>query len=631
MATRWWRLSVLAAVGLALLLPLLGDRPWRWLPGRQDARHVAEEFLDAVHKGDHRAAGQLLVADARKTNPLAVAFVHPSVRIPFTRCEVGAVAVRGSEAKVFFTVTFNPEDSSPIPQVREKLREQARQEEGKEGFVLLDWEEGHWRVRGVTVPARPGEQAAFRDFTDPATVPDFRREAEQLAVLQVAQNSPAFDALQTLDAAAFEAAWKADCVAQDVPARDVLRQRLGLNLIESAGSQGPLGNNVSVNFKGWPRLKAAEEVFRRVGLRPRFVAGSVMADSGPRPFPVTFAGPFLVEVEKIEEYPAFARGVLTLRCFVSGIPPVEAVRLEGLRATGPDSRNLLRDGQAELPLIAAPNPSPRGPVVTEYVLNRPPAPTFLVLPLRNLLADLSTIPQLSGRVRVTLPTVVEIRLEKPRPGMIREVGKMRWTVSQAAPGSVTLDGTGVAGRRLLWMAYDSSGRAARFGETPLARDGPLTLTVPKEIGSLTLKVVGAGANVDYEFAFREIPLKSRPPQQLEPARFPGHDAPASVRIVQRDVATRVKLEIENHCQKDIESVRLKLAYLDREGKVLREIERAAPAATPGIIPDGRPRSLVIARGRALVELVETAAPPGAVRIEARLTGVEYTDAQTWAP
>jgi hypothetical protein len=344
-----------------------------------------------------------------------------------------------------------------------------------------------------------------------------------------------------------------------------------------------------------------------------------------------------LEVEKLEEYPAHARGVLTLRCFASGMPPVEAVRLEGLRASGPAGRDLLRDGQADLPLIAAPNPSPHGPVVTEYLANRPTAPTLLVLPLRNLLADLSTIPQLSGRVRVTLPAVDEFRFEKPRPGMVREGRKMRWTVNHAGPGSMTLDGAGVAGRRLLWMAYDPSGQAVRFGETPLARDGPVALMIPEKTESLVLKVIGAGANVDYEFAFRDIPLKLRPPLQLEPARFPGHDAPASVRILEPagDLpkgtgVTRVKLQIENHCQKDIESVRLMLAYLDREGKVLREVQRTAPATSPGIGPEGRPRSWVVAGGRALIELVETAAP-GAVRIEARLTGVEFTDAQNWAP
>jgi hypothetical protein len=180
------------------------------------------------------------------------------------------------------------------------------------------------------------------------------------------------------------------------------------------------------------------------------------------------------------------------------------------------------------------------------------------------------------------------------------------------------------------MAYDPSGKAVHFGDTTLPRDGPQRLDMPLGVESLVLKVIGGkGTKVGYDFEIRDIPLKQRPPLHLEPARFPGKDAPASVKVLEPGITTgRVQLQIGNDCQKDIEKVSLKLTYRDAADKVLREVERTAPESVAG---NASPRLLVAAGSNAPLVLIFPPAPAGAVRLEARVTGVEFIDATAWPP
>jgi hypothetical protein len=570
------------------------------------------------------------------------------LQVPFTHCVVGGVTVRGREAKAHFVVSVNPKDTSPVPGQGPRLLEEARRHEGKEGYVLLEMEDGRWRVRGVAAPAGPGAPATLHDFAALRPSPEIQRLLDEITrQQQIVQNHPAFDALGALDAEGFEALWRTDCEARDEPARDVLRRLLGVNLVESfPGVKEAVGKRVSVNLKGKSRLEVVEEVCRLAGVLPRYQAGVVLLEAGPRPKPVAFAGPFLLEVGGVEEFPEYARGTLTLHCFAAGLPPAfplgpapATYRLWGVRATGPEGTDLHRGGAAALALVPTSGlVRANAGAVTELFTTRATLRVPPALSLRNLLSDVDRIVWLSGRVRVTLLKADVFRFDSLQAGAVREHQQMRWEVLRDGAGAVSLKGTGVAGRFPAWMAYDDAGKPMRFGTATPARDGPLVMALPAGARSVILKVLGAGTHIDYEFSFRDIRLKQRPPRRLEPALFPGKEAPASVRIEEPaggmpspDKPVRVVLRIENHCQKDIEKVRLKLLYRDGAGKVLREVGRSATTPDPKTGGAVRPQALVRAGESATSVLNEPAPPAGTVRLEARLTAVEFMDAQTWTP
>jgi hypothetical protein len=680
---------VLSAVGITLVLPLglLGLRARFW-EDPAEAVTAAEQFLDAIRGADAAALQRHLPPG---TTPPMLLLAGPefyALRLPFVRSQVGEVVVRGDHIDVRFALRFNPEAGVHLPlgpggiqliggrldaeeyrRFVEPLRQASERVDGWTGSVRLQRSDGQWRVSDVQPPARA---------TQPASLISLRMSQ------RVPRSAQEFDDLTGFDAGQFAASWQANLAVDNRPAREVLQtltQELGLvTSFDAEGVAPALARPVTLEWRGRSRLEAIEAVCRQVGLHPVFTETGVRYLPGPPAWPVTAAGPFLVEVEDLKEFPPQPTGILKLRCFGAGLPaPVlgllraetSALRLTQIAAA--DSRDLYRAGfQEEYPIgqssttamilglfqrggdpLApgrAVEPAPRG----SYQEQR----TF---PLKDLLRDLDAIDQVRGRVRVVLPRrVARLRFAPLTRGAVQEDEGIRATLQHvdsvlpatpASPAPPTPPPVGVQlvleftfanleGRPLRWAAYDRHEVPIGSGQSKPGPAASLRLEVPSETVAVHFKVIADSQEIAYPFELRNVPLRGRSPKQLEPLRFPGSEAPVAVdlaRLIPAQPAVlppgaltppAIELRLRNYSQKDVERVALKVTYLDASGRTLKEAPLLHPASLRDVLP---PQSIVKARSQVVIRVNDPDMPAGRVRALVRLTGVDFVDATTWSP
>lgn len=658
-APLWVRAPVLGGVGLVLALPLvLALISGAWNQDRAAVAAVAQEFLDALHGGNGEALQPLLSA---RVGPIATITLPGTahLRLQLVRGRVDSVVVQGNSAVAYYTllredgpVTINlpaPLDDKTLRSQAEAIRTTADRLAGQRGTLLLRREDGRWRVRGVAFPVKEGGEG-----------PTFTWETDDPARLspEQAEAFRAFEELVAVDPRQWDTSWQVDLDLKDVPARDALQdlaRGLGLPLVNPPQPFPALDRPVSLRLRGRSRLEAVEEVCRQAGVQARCDAAGLHVTAGRRAEPVAPAGPFLVEAVEVKEFPPHPTGALKLRCVTGRLPaPVAGLwrtearpwRIDTVAAA--DGRDLYHAanqrfyGQSSLA---------RGRESTTL------SERAWVVPLRNLLRDLDAVHQVRGRLPVALPVRVDvIRFDRLAPGVAGQAGDVRLTVRQvdqvdpgvraggpppagtAARPALEFDAGGIDGRRLKFAAYEALGRKLACGEPSTPRPDLVRVEVPGEPAAVVFKVVSL-QEVEYAFELRDVPLRQRPPQRLEPARFPGHEAPVSVEFLgvvpARDRQgpflpgppkfPAVKLRLDNHCQKGVEQVRMKLTYLDAAGRPLKEAARTAATFNE---QEGRLR--VLEPGKPF-EVEEPDLPGGTVKAAVTVTAVGFADGTGWPP
>jgi hypothetical protein len=221
-------------------------------------------------------------------------------------------------------------------------------------------------------------------------------------------------------------------------------------------------------------------------------------------------------------------------------------------------------------------------------------------------------------------------------------------VSAVAPGggrglspvvTLELDAQGLAGRRLYYAAFGESDRdVVAVGEVKSPTAGRLRLTMSSRPASVVFRVVTV-QTVEYPYEFKDVPLRQRPPRQIEPVRFPGHDTPVSLEFVrlvpQRErvpsiadgpVATpAVTLKLVNHCQKRVEQLRLKVLFFDATGQLLKE------AVVRKAMLNRREFKLEPFKAGEPFDVEVPELPEGAVKATATVLTVGFTDGTAWRP
>jgi hypothetical protein len=652
---------VLAGVGLLLALPaVLALYSGAGSEDRAAVAAAAQEFLDALRAGNGQAVKPLVTAKASAI--MAVALPGTAqLRMQLLRPRIDDVVVQHNNAVVHYTLLYEAGTVTiPGPAFRidrqtlesqiQAIRETSERLAGQRGTLLLQREDGRWRVRGAAFPVSDGPGNPFYwDTDDPApTSPD------QLEAFR------AFEELVAVDPRQWEASWKVDLDLKDVPARDALRdlgRGLGLPLVNLPQPFPALDRRVSLQFRGRSRMEAVEEVCRRAGVQPRYDAAGLHVTAGQRASPVAFAGPSLVEVVDVKEFLPQPTGKLMLRAVTGRIPapgvalfrPEAPLRIDEIAAA--DGRDLYH--AANQPFYKPPASPTRWREGSPFFLGE------LVVPLKNLLRDLDTVHRVRGRLPLLLPVRVDvIRFDQPVVGIAAQAGDARLTVRQvdialpaggppvggpAAPATppvtaLAFDAQGLDGRRVKFAAYDALGRKLKCGEPETPRPDLVRLEVPGEPATVVFKVVSL-QEVEYAFELRDVPLRQRVPERLEPARFPGREAPVSVEFLavvrpqERQGPAQaapakfpvVRLQLHNHCQKSVERVQLKLNYLDATGRSLKEVARNV--ATPNAF-DGR---LAVFESGKPFEVEERDLPDGAVKVAVTVTGVGFADGTAWPP
>jgi hypothetical protein len=627
------------------------------LQRRQAAADTAREFLETLHQDDPGAFKALLTREAAEQSSLwhyPLFYLRQArgtyrVEDPSFRGNAATVAVNGVNLGAGSRVGLDGEHTAVLE---------------------MFWEDGRWRVDSLRLvsdgrvwlttlpPTPPSERTRNPGTRTPA------REIGEVG--------------QILDRDQFDAAWRTTLDVSDRPAQTVLQPladslHLSLNtaVSRSLGEPAPLTRAVSLKVSGCSRLEAIEEVCRRLDLYPQYSSGTLSFGHGPRPWPVGFAGPFLIEVEDFKEYPQYARGILQLKLLAAGLPmPLVGPIRATFRVRDAQGHNLFHSA------TDAASTFPFRPASPDWDRTGSTVQSLWRVSLKNLLRSVSSVDTFEGQIHLKLPTKLEtLSFDSFAPGSRQQAGDKQLTIVQAFPvaaphsgppsnaplvSTVEFECKELADTTLRFIAYDEEGQVLDRNCAQLPVGGPaqvkgvgglatgvsgrklghVQVVVPAAARSLRVLLFSGGKEAVYPFLVRKIPLPARPPEQLEPVQFAGHPAPATVKCVgsTNGTAGRVssaQLRVTNHSDKDIEAISLKLIFLDAQGKALGEA-RLTQAGTDPSLPQllGKERSpfpVLVAR-KATTEFGRSGAFPAETRsIRVELRRVVFVDASTWQP
>jgi hypothetical protein len=432
----------------------------------------------------------------------------------------------------------------------------------------------------------------------------------------------------------FDALWKIDLDVADQPAGQVLERlagELGLSFPRVEGQQGPLGQRVILRRNGCSRLEAIEEVCRQVGLHPayedHFERTRVVLRPGPRPGPAAFAGPFLVEVREVKQFPPHATGYVLLSFRAYGLPA---------NLTERQAR------QAELePVVNAWGMSLEDDgALYSWGSWSGSADVFQFVQavrLKDLLRPVRLV-AVQGYVPFRLPTRTDrVRFEPLAAGTTHESGKVSVTLSHVTEGEpcqLDFSLAGVSFKDVQLAAYDRDGKPLEvrtqrgFGTDDAAE---VSVEMLRRPAAVEVSFIADTQELRYPFRLDAVPLPlhAEMPEVLPPAKFPG-PAPVSVKFVaiaERGNSPRVSLEVTNHSDKPVRRLDLDLTYLDADGRPADEFPGPHSASVTG-----REHPVVVEAG-ATTKVVTAAffMPPRTERGVPTVRRVEFADATSWRP
>ena len=287
---------------------------------------VADAFLAAAMAGDTEGFESFLTEKARAGLSGGGGGFELGGNI--ASFVIGEAAVDGAEATVPVQATIQGEEQSL--------------------GLCMRFEEDVWRIWGFEASVggeasmtidlesmgemmsamQAGLETAFEDAFEGA-MEDMRMGGSPE---EIRAERERFEAVASVAEPQHDAAWKVDVSADGVPAHELLG-----SLVEGTGvalDAGPyaaaLEAPVTLKLAGVSRLEAFERICETVELHPVYPDLGWMNDDsgpsitfaeGPRAHPVTFAGPFLVEVASLEENAPNTTGEITLAVRSLGMAP----------------------------------------------------------------------------------------------------------------------------------------------------------------------------------------------------------------------------------------------------------------------------------------------------------------------
>ena len=138
--------------------------------------------------------------------------------------------------------------------------------------------------------------------------------------------------VEPITVAEVQNAWKVSVDYQEQPAITALQditQKCGLTIYDQPDFADTLKQNVTVKLEDASPLEVIEAVCSQVELHPRYKAGAMALNKGPRTLPIVFAGPFLIEATETQELVPNAFGKIKFQCFAASLPAAVSSRLAG--------------------------------------------------------------------------------------------------------------------------------------------------------------------------------------------------------------------------------------------------------------------------------------------------------------
>jgi RNA polymerase sigma factor (sigma-70 family) len=467
---------------------------------------------------------------------------------------------------------------------------------------------------------------------------------------EVLPRDRAADRLEAVSPTDWETSWKEDLDATGQPSGEVLRRLLrpwGLTVEAEPALARALAQPLHLSLRGLPRLELIEEVCRRAGVYPVYPDGTTQENSwdravrlkgGPRPLPIAFAGPFLVEVKEVKEFAPSATGELKVRFLAVGLPPAVALPLHDgepirfRRVAGPRGEDLTD---------AARLPSWGGSETYEGF------DTSKDVYLKNLVRGVAVLGKVEGVLSVPIVTRVDtLRFTDLKPGEVRRAGGVQITLQGIKPERRHINGEQVEWQdydfryrntrlfRVVYSGHDSAGRLLhcdRSNGGGSNEEGYQLVAYSQKPAAITARVMAEVKHIDYPFRLENVPLPSpeKMPEKLGVLSFTGHTAPVTVEVVNllpEQHPPAVELRLTNHSNKDVRRLDLGLSYEEAGEWRLRD--------RPAVWPTGAEAKpdvpAVLARGQAKVFRVSAfGLRQGTRAARAAVVKVEFTDATEW--
>lgn len=127
-------------------------------------------------------------------------------------------------------------------------------------------------------------------------------------------------------------AWKVSVDYQQQSAQSALEditQKCRLTIFDQPDFADTLTQPVTVTLNDVSPVEVIEAVCSTVGLHPRYKAGAMALNKGPRSLPIAFAGPFVIEATEAQELVPNAFGKIKFQAFAAGLPEAITSRLNG--------------------------------------------------------------------------------------------------------------------------------------------------------------------------------------------------------------------------------------------------------------------------------------------------------------
>ena len=467
--------------------------------------------------------------------------------------------------------------------------------------ALARVEEGMWRIYGLEVPntfASPGEgspQLVKFDFENPTALFDEMATEVQSNLKQTLadplggsdgrrEEAERGSLLRSLDRASYEELWRSELTIENRPAIEVVQEladRASLELEASPELETELSKPISLKTEGsiWRLL---EDVCRTVGIYPKYASKRLIDDTGtrvsfarlPRPSPISFAGPAVVELNRVMQFEPHATGMLVLQAsFPDSLqaiePPTDLGSCLTIAQVTNDAGDELSDPLSQ-ELI-------RGSIKFEFRHM-----------LKGLFREVASIKSCRGKVRFRLPAkvdelvfddlaqgterstagiVIKLKLAGKRPALSFEGGSKEEHIFD-------FEWEGISRDHVTFIAYDANHNALARNEggSSYGNRHETNLSTSQDVATIQVKLITATEDVEYPFELKDIPLdKSSLQSDALIVLEISDDVPASVDFegIAEGKVPRLKearFRVSNHTNKAIRLFELELSGADANGR-----------------------------------------------------------------
>jgi hypothetical protein len=428
--------------------------------------------------------------------------------------------------------------------------------------------------------------------------------------------------------------WKVSVDYQQQSAMSALQditQKCGLTIFDQPKFAETLAQGVTVTLNDVSPVEVIEAVCSAVDLHPRYKAGAMALNEGPRTLPMVFAGPLIIEATQTQELIPNAFGRIQFQAFAAGLPAAVTSRFNGLYVQ--------RDVDQQKATFAIPDlkggdGSSLDTKFRSFFPVRASKSSVQIsgeVEVAQLLRAVTNIAEFDGSISWPFPQKMEAAvLENLEKDATVSVGKAKVTVDRStlnsASSSVGLSLKGITHKDLLVTAYDSTGAACNNTYVSgYANNDKSTASVSARgrIAKLDIRVIVESDRVTFPFRFPSIPLTyfEDMPEVLPELEIDG-DVPISIefaKFVEQNGVRSAKFRWTNKTNKDIHMALLNVEYFDADGKVLQSRESR---------PSGNRMMLELGKS-AETSIFGQSVPEGAASGQATLKSIEFVDGTEW--